>query len=82
MTDWAARSTTSTDVVGTWSQWFGDYATAAAAKRYLTMEFTGPNVTDRACWPASEIREVDGRWQVRVAYAPPPITLSGPKEAK
>lgn len=71
MTNWPPRSATSTAILGTWGEWFGNFATAAAAKRYLTMQWTGPKVSDRASYPASEIREVEGRWQVRVAYLPP-----------
>ena len=65
------RSARSIEPVAEWGGWFGDFATAAAAKRYLTMQFTGPKVPDRDSFPASAIREVDGRWQARVAYAPP-----------
>ena len=54
-----------------WSDWFGGYATKAAAKRAITMIFTGPNVSDRANWIDSEVREgADGRWQIRVQEAP------------
>lgn len=65
------RSALSTEPVAEWGDWFGSFATAAAAKRYLTMQFTGPKVPDRDSFPASAIREVDGRWQVRVAFVPP-----------
>ena len=71
MTDYAPRSATSTAIIGTWGSWFGEFKTAAAAKRYLTMQFIGPKVTDRDCWTAWEIRQVSDWWEVRVAYAPP-----------
>jgi hypothetical protein len=52
---------------GTWGAWFGDFATSAAAKRYLTMNFTGPKVPDRESWTGAETRyTAEGRWQVRV----------------
>ena len=53
-----------------WSAWFGDFATRAAAKRHLTMVWTGPKVKDHAHWIDSEVREnADGRWQVRILEA-------------
>ena len=62
------RSATSTTVTGIWGDWFGSYATASAAKRYLTMEWTGPKVPDRGNWDGSAIRITpEGRWQVRLA---------------
>lgn len=80
MTNWTLRSAVSTDALdGKWGAWFGDYATAAAAKRYLTMNFTGPKVSDHAEFPAWEIRQVDGRWQVRLFvlnYHPEPLEAS------
>lgn len=69
MTDWTPRSALSTAALGTWGAWFGDFATAPAAKRYLTMQFTGPKVPDRDSFVAWEIREVEGRWQVRLCEA-------------
>ena len=48
-----------------WGDWHGSFATAAAAKRYLTVVWTGPKVPDR--YNASEVRvRPDGRWEVRV----------------
>lgn len=56
-----------------YGDWFGSYATQAAAKRYLTMQWTGPKVSDHEWW-AGETREHEGRWQVRLAT---PTTREG-----
>lgn len=45
--------------------WFGSFATQAAAKRYLTMNWTGPRVCDGAHW-AGEVCFAEGRWVVRI----------------
>lgn len=59
----------SSEPVAEWGDWFGSFATAAAAKRYLTMHFTGPKVPDRDSFPGWGYRlGPDHRWQVRVAY--------------
>jgi hypothetical protein len=48
-----------------WGEWFGSYKTAAAAKRYVTMNWVGPKVNDS--FNASEVRQrPDGQWEVRV----------------
>jgi len=61
---------------GTWGAWFGDFATAAAAKRYLTMQFTGPKVPDRDDWIDSDVQQNgEGRWKVRLCQAPYTCTL-------
>lgn len=49
-----------------YGDWFGSFATRAAAKRYLTVTWTGPNVPDSDMW-TGETREQEGRWQVRLA---------------
>ena len=54
----------------TWGEWFGSFATAAAAKRYLTMTFTGPKVGDRGRWAADLRQATDGTWQVRLGEKP------------
>lgn len=72
MTDWTPRSALSTAALdGSWGDWFGNFATIGAAKRYLTMQWIGPKVGDRDSYPATEIRQVDGRWQVRIFYSTP-----------
>lgn len=50
-----------------WGPWFGDFATGAAAKRYLTMNFTGPKVSDNARWKGEVRAKDEGRWEVRLA---------------
>ena len=53
-----------------WGDWHGDFATAAAAKRYVTVNWTGPRVPDRESWVGFDIRATpEGRWQVRLAQA-------------
>jgi len=52
-----------------WGAWFGDFKTAGAARRYLTMNWTGPRVTDADAWHA-EVREHEGVWQVRLGQHP------------
>jgi hypothetical protein len=54
-----------------WGDWFGSYASRPAARRYLTMQWTGSRVPDSANWIASDTRMMEnGRWQVRLAEHP------------
>ena len=49
-----------------WGDWFGSFKTAAAAKRYITLNWIGPKVADKS-FNASEVRlRPDGRWELRI----------------
>lgn len=69
MTNWPFMTLDMTRIK--WGAWFASFATASAAKRHITMNYTGPKVPDRDSWVASEIRlGDDGRWQIRLAQHP------------
>lgn len=55
--------------------WFGEYATKAAAKRYLTSAWTGDRVPDHNDWQGS-ILKLGDKWQVRVDSVTYPICES------
>ena len=48
----------------TWGDWFGEYNTIGAARRYLTMQWTGPRYSDDQ-W-IGVVKETAGVWQVCV----------------
>lgn len=54
----------------TWGDWHGTFATAAAAKRYLTINYVGPKVEDRDGWVTDLRQATDGTWQVRLGERP------------
>lgn len=59
------------DEQGTWGMWFGDFATAPAAKRHITRYYTGPKVPDRNNWIDSDVQQNgEGRWMIRLCEAP------------
>jgi hypothetical protein len=62
-------------MIETWTAWFGDFATEAAAKRHLTTHFVGPKVRGRDEYIGTEIRQSEGRFQVRLLQAPIPSLL-------
>ena len=61
----------------TWGNWFGDFATASAAKRYLTINFIGPKVEDRDGWVSDMRQAPDGTWEVRLGEKPFTSILTG-----
>ena len=46
-----------------WGQWFGSYATIGAAKRYLTMQWTGAKYADEY-WTGIVRQNAEGSWEV------------------
>ena len=49
-----------------WGSWFGSFATAGAAKGYLTRTWTGPTVPDGQQWVGEVRQGAGGRWEVRL----------------
>lgn len=46
-----------------WGEWFGSYATIGAAKRYLTMQWTGPKYANEY-WTGVVRQNAKGSWEV------------------